>query len=58
LENASLEEHTKEWLDLSRNKEVVRGTVILIGSCSHMKRVAQRDTVKAFAERPMGARWK
>jgi hypothetical protein len=32
LEFATLEELGKEWLDLSRNKEVTRGTVVLLGS--------------------------
>jgi hypothetical protein len=38
LEFASLEELAKEWLDLSRKKEIVRGTVIMLGLLCHMQR--------------------
>jgi hypothetical protein len=36
-EDAKLDELAKEWLDITRNKEVPRGTVVLLGSLSHMK---------------------
>jgi hypothetical protein len=45
-----LEELAKEWLDLSRNKEVVRGTVVMLGSLCHMQRAGTVGYVEDFVE--------
>jgi hypothetical protein len=39
LEDGSLDELAKEWVDMSRHKEISRGTVLLLGSLSHMRRM-------------------
>jgi hypothetical protein len=39
LKHASLDELVTEWLDIAKNREVTRGTLVLLGSLSHMKRV-------------------
>jgi hypothetical protein len=50
LEGASLEELAKEWLDMTRNKEVVRGTVVLLGSVSFMRRAGTVGYCEEFVE--------
>jgi hypothetical protein len=50
LESGSLEDLAKEWLDMARNKEVARGTVVMLGSVSHMKRVGTVGYCEDYVE--------
>jgi hypothetical protein len=54
LEHASLDELVTERLDIAKNREVTRGTMVLLGSLSHMKRVgtvANCEDLRAAAKK-------
>jgi hypothetical protein len=50
LENSSLDELAKEWIDMSRHREISRGTVLLLGSLSHMRRAGVSGYCEDFVE--------
>jgi hypothetical protein len=50
LENARLDELSQEWIDMSRNKEVARGTLVLLASISHMQRVGTAAYCEDFCQ--------